>query len=703
MDQFNTLLADNVQASQAQSTANTTPNGSPPTPNHHQQQHSAAEVQRTPEAIPLNKPLSDAEAIPAQSENGGKQDDGDQNGPVVAGNSAHSRSPKTIQPQNEQVSDAAQVSVEKQDGTKKMWFEVLPVVLNNFKARNQEHIKQLMLPSCELCERGKVTKKAKVKCCQEGCILKERALCDACWQSTHSSDGARRHRRISASICRQCQNKPIVYWCAECNLKFCSECFEQIHSVARTRNHRKLATEDAPGTCLVKSHWPGSMEKAISEIIKSRKNPQPATNDSSGKSGSTIGEKRKRDVEVIVIDDESDSEVINVAQGNGTSSREVSHQQDYDELTMRQPNRGVANGNARPRVLLPQTQQRSTVSAYPNAQHSMLQPIAFPPDLQSTSVPLASAAPLEVVQPSSAYGTPSLSNGSNSVNITSRLDTLPWSQFGVTSSMGNGSNTDAFGTSVMTNGMVQTSMPTTTSTTGGIRSSTSAISTDLATISNTSNLLPLGGAVFAENALVDSLVDRYHEVNHSVLDLEMQIEQLTGQIAVASCQGPYAAAPIMAMLNKVQAFHEEARKRRDQMLIAMIIQSNDIMAAVRLLRMTELGDVPQVPIISHRKCLQISNEINQHKKDLIDLNQQLVMTLSQSRAVNSRWENEMIRTTSANIQMHQDSIKKLKKEREVEFVRIVQFSYHIRQMLKQTFQRTLELQRQQQQQFQQHG
>eukprot|EP00644_Phytophthora_capsici_P013830 jgi/Phyca11/508943/fgenesh2_kg.PHYCAscaffold_40_\ len=159
----------------------------------------------------------------------------------------------------------------------------------------------------------------------------------------------------------------------------------------------------------------------------------------------------------------------------------------------------------------------------------------------------------------------------------------------------------------------------------------------------------------------------------------------------------------MAMLNKVQAFHEEARKRRDQMLIAMIIQSNDIMAAVRLLRMTELGDVPQVPIISHRKCLQISNEINQHKKDLIDLNQQLVMTLSQSRAVNSRWENEMIRTTSANIQMHQDSIKKLKKEREVEFVRIVQFSYHIRQMLKQTFQRTLELQRQQQQQFQQHG
>ncbi|KAK1944577.1 hypothetical protein P3T76_004489 [Phytophthora citrophthora] len=443
------------------------------------------------------------------------------------------------------------------------------------------------------------------------------------------------------------------------------------------------------------------MEKAISEIIKSRKNPHSATNDSSGRSESNIGEKRKRDVEVIVIDDEEgDSEAAN---DTHTSSGRVSQQQGHSNSTINQPNgtaEGIESGNTRLRALFPRPQQLPAVSVFPNAQESMLEPIAFPPDLQVTSIPLTSAAP---VQSSSAYNAAPLSSGVNTVNATSRLDTLPWNQFGAVSSMGNGSSVDAFAPSVMTNGLMQTSMPTTTSTAGGMWSSTSAISTDLATLSNTGNLLPLGGAVFAENALVDSLVDRYHEVNHTVVSLEMQTEQLTGQIAVATCQGPYAAAPIMAKLNKVQAVLEGARNRRDKMLIAMIIQSNDLMAAVRLLRMTELGDVPQVPIISHRKCLQISNEINQHKKDLLGLNQQLIMTLSQSRAVNSSWENELIRTTSTNINMHEENIKKLKKDREVEFVRIVQFSNHIRQMLKQTFQRTLELQRQRQQQFQQYG
>ncbi|KAL3660004.1 hypothetical protein V7S43_014929 [Phytophthora oleae] len=695
------LFTATAQTSQAQSTANTTPNGSPatlPAPNNHHQENSSSGLLRTPETASSDKSENDAEPNTSESGKGAKQDNGDQNGPVAAENTTHSGNSETIQQQEEQATSAAQASVEKQNEKAKMWFEVLPVVLENFKAQNREQIKQLMLPRCELCERGKVTKKAQVKCNQGGCILKERPLCDACWKSTHSSDGAQRHRRLSASICRQCQQKPIVYWCADCDLKFCSECFEQIHSVPRTRDHRKLATEDAPGTCLVKSHWPGSMEKAISQIIKARKNPHPVAS-----SANNVGEKRKRDVEVIVIDDEeSDNEEANDAQVNLTSASGTSQQPGYDESAMNQA-AGIESRNTPPGVLLSELTQPTVATAVnPSAQHSMLEPIAFPPDLQqATSIPLASSAQLEAVQSSSSYGTTPLSSGMNSVNVASRLESLPWNQFGATSPMGNGSTTDAFATSVMSNGMMQTSMPTAMSTTGGMWSTTSAISTDLASISNTGNLLPLGGAVFAENALVDSLVDRYHEVNHNVLNLEMQSEQLTRQIAVATCQGPYAAAPIMGMLSKVQAVLEEARRRRDKMLIAMIIQSNDIMAAVRLLRMTELGDVPQVPIISHRKCLQISNEINQHKKELIELNQQLSMTLSQSRAVDSSWENELIRTTSANIQMHEESIKKLKKEREVEFVRIVQFSYYIRQLLKQTFQRSVELQ-QQRQQFQQH-
>ncbi|POM73451.1 Hypothetical protein PHPALM_9701 [Phytophthora palmivora] len=113
----------------------------------------------------------------------------------------------------------------------------------------------------------------------------------------------------------------------------------------------------------------------------------------------------------------------------------------------------------------------------------------------------------------------------------------------------------------------------------------------------------------------------------------------------------------------------------------MIIQSNDIMAC-------------------------ISNEINQHKKKLIELNQTLSETLAQSHAVSSAWENTLIRSTSANIQVHEKSIKKLKKDREVEIVRIVQFSRNVREALKIAFQLNLEVQLQQKQhhqQFQQNG
>lgn len=126
---------------------------------------------------------------------------------------------------------------------------------------------ELMLPRCVLCERGKVDQKAEAQCKQEGCILSDRPLCSLCWKSTHSSEGARKHRRLSASseflmghssrrnqlinsfflcdaaVCQQCQLERTAYWCAECDLKFCRECFEQIHSVPVTKNHRKLATE----------------------------------------------------------------------------------------------------------------------------------------------------------------------------------------------------------------------------------------------------------------------------------------------------------------------------------------------------------------------------------------------------------------------------------------------------------------------------
>jgi hypothetical protein len=426
-------------------------------------------------------------------------------------------------------------------------------------------------------------------------------------------------------------------------------------------------------------------------MIAATKHPASAAGDTSA---DIVGGKRKRDVEVIVIDDDDNDleqeAAINVpvdsafANGHtGTSGSAAPRQYCPDE------------------TLPPQT--ANTTWQFPVAQNSMIEPIPFPHEL--TGAAATSSARFETVQPNAAFSTP-MPNGNNQVNLSSSIGSLQWSssapQFAAsTASMGGSRAAAPFTSSVMSNGMLDV-LPNSFSTTSGAWSTTSAVSTDFASSSNPTNLLPLGGAVFAENALVDSLVDRYHEMNQNVTNMEFQSEQLTRQIAVATCQGPYAAGPLMAALNKIQSVLDVAIERRDKLLIAMIIQSNDVMAAVRMLRLTELGDVPQVPMIGHRKCLQITNEINQHKKKLLELNQQLSETLSQSHAVSSSWENTLIRTTSANIQAHEKSIKKLKKAREVEIVRIVQFSLKIREALKHAFQRSIEMQRQQHQQQQFH-
>ncbi|KAL4095306.1 hypothetical protein PRIC1_008681 [Phytophthora ramorum] len=585
----------------------------------------------------------------------------------------------------------------------KRWFDVIPMVLQNFKAHDQEQVKQLALPQCVVCKLCEKAQKAEVKCRQDDCKLVDQPLCSRCWETSHSSDEKKQHRQLPTAICQQCEVDRITFWCADCDLKFCQVCFDRIHSVTKTKIHRKVASEDAPGSCLVTSDWSEPFQNAIMQMIAARKHPPPA---SAGSGGDSIGGKRKRDIEVIVIDDDDDEDFDDASAppiSNGISEQHAQNTQ-YGINTGAE-NVGVENALTRSNAVFSQLQMpnqavpKSTLFEPPVIQNAMIEPIPFPQELGTASSSLSSSAEFGSAPTRSVGTISSISTGNNTVNINTNAGSSQWnnetSQFAASASMGS---------TGYTGGMMSvtpSSTPASVSMANGVWSTNSAISTDLASTSNSGNLLPLGGAVFAENALVDSLIDRYHEMNQNVTNMELQSEQLTRQIAVATCQGPYAAGSIMGMLNKLQPVLEAARERRDKFLIAMIIQSNDIMAAVRLLRLTELGDVPQVPMISHRKCLQISNEINQHKKKLLELNQQLSETLNLSNVVSSNWENTLIRTTSGNIQMHEKSIKKLKKDREVEIVRIVQFSNNIRVTLKLAFQRSVEIRRQHQQQQQQ--
>ncbi|KAE9117901.1 hypothetical protein PF010_g8436 [Phytophthora fragariae] len=674
----------------AQAASSSSPSG------HSTAQQKPQETPRTPETA---SPGSDKVPTLTESEKGSVTDTTEQNGPISVANGGQSAQQTTG-------GDAVATEVAEQHAPApekkvKRWFEVIPVVLQNFRGHDREQINQLKMARCSSCIRSKRDTRAEFKCRQEGCILLDEPLCSSCWK-THREDG-NEHRQIPASICPQCQLERIAYWCAGCDLMFCEACFDQIHNVEKAKHHRKLATEDAPGTCLAKSDWSASFQLAIMQLITARKHP--ARGPGISETDSTGG-KRKREVEVIVIDDDDDDEMDSASARTSSAADETSGvrvDDSGDDITRHD---GIESGSGGIQDALTRSSEefaQLVASAQASAaRNSAIEPIPFPRELSQS-------APSHAGQTNLAYNSSSMRNGTNTVNISTSAGNMQWnnsaSQFAASApSLGSSTGSTGYVTSTTSNGMMEISSCSTATSmnmANGVWSTTSAISTDLASTSNPTNLLPLSGAVFAENALVDSLVDRYHEVNQAVTNLELQTEQLTRQIAVATCQGPYAAGNLMSRLRSLQPILSAERVRRDNLFIAMMIQSNDIMAAVRLLRLTELGDVPQVPMISHRKCLQITNKINHHKKKLIELNQELTDTLTQSSAAGSSWVTTVIRTVSGNIQMHEKNIMKLKKEREVEIVRIVQFSRNIREILKRTFQHSMELQRQQQQQQEQ--
>ncbi|CAI5710491.1 unnamed protein product [Hyaloperonospora brassicae] len=571
----------------------------------------------------------------------------------------------------------------------KLWYDVLPTVLQKFKKHDREQIKQLMLPRCALCERVKVNQKAVIECHQKECSLLNRPLCLVCWKSTHLSrdDAHKKHHSRPTSLCPQCQLDQVEYWCAECDLKFCRACFKQIHSVHSAKDHRKIATEDAPGTCLAQSHWSTSFYETIRHLIASRK---LMVAENTGGSTSSIGGKRKREIEVIVIDNDDDDEQYEPGIIPSSSNQSPEQQMGASGPTaVRQTSR------SNDMYVLPQRNTSAdTADHTPAAYGTVIEPFPFFEEpIQATSV-----LPTPYVSRANPSYSTSSSKGVN--NVTSHASSgVQWSDsnfsFGLSPLARNGNRSSVYATNVMADR--DTLSPAPASADPPIWPPTHSISPGMASALNSSTVQPSGGAVFAENVLVDSLVDRYHEVNQNVASMELQSEQLTRQIALAACQGPYSARPMMDLLNKLQPALEAAKGLRDKLLIAMIIQSDDIMAAVRPLRLSELGDVPQVPSISHRKCLQFSIEISRHKKKLVELNQRISDTLTKSYAVTSSTENSLIQSASAEIQMHERNIARLKKARNVEFVRIVQFSSNIREALKHTFQRTFEAQRQQQQ------
>ncbi|RLN88561.1 hypothetical protein BBJ28_00001199 [Nothophytophthora sp. Chile5] len=492
----------------------------------------------------------------------------------------------------------------------------------------------------------------------------------------------------------------------------------------RSRNREQIKRAYTPGSFLAKASWSKHFQSAIVQMIAERTNSRFGAGASTPHvAESKTGEKRKRaakDVEVITIDDSDDEERGALARLTGESVGYAQRAPPLSNGTSDWPGEGAsmpsqqygAGGGAentgthlsQPGLLQVYSQlqvphpasaaatfQQPSISQPP----TITEPIPFPQELMRA----ASASSMSFLSP---YSASSVANSSNDVTNSNGEAQSTWnystSQFPVASMPTNSSGGMVYATTGMgSQPMEMQPQSAAMDMASGMWSTTSAIGTDLAS----SSLLPLGGAVFAENALVDAMLDRYNEVNQSVLNMELKGEQLTKQVAAATYQGLYAASHLMTKLNEMQLLLETTKRQRDKLLIAMIIQSNDVMAAVRLLRLSELSDVPQVPMLSHRKCLQLSLQVNEHKRALLELNGQMASTLSEPNLMTPHALNARIRSINSDIQMREKIIKQLKNEREAEIVRIVQYSHSLREALKREFHRNLAIQRRQQQQQQQ--
>lgn len=602
-------------------------------------------------------------------------------------------------------SESPQKETTGEKGQEKLWFHRLPVVLQNVQQRGQEQIKQLTLPRCTVCARREINQKADVACQEKGCLLYRRALCSACWTKTHSSEEAKRHRQAISSNCPQCRLTRASFWCAECDLQFCSDCFCRIHSVRKVRQHRKIAVEDSPGTYLSKSTWSVTLLNDIIAVKKQKlglSGAVPTSEEIENRAGDAVGGKRKRDAEVITIDDsDDDTETTQVASERTADSLAVTrHIDGSSSAFQRQQEAAAMLGTAYtdPNHALVPTNFPGASFQVPATQLPTVEipePMPFPQELaaeSSTSLPLpatsfASSAPS--MQQVPMYSAPPATNTSSGVGVCQWSYGVPQSN-GVSMNSLSSSGDVTFATTTMNHDTMGTIPMSAGLTSAGMWGTNSALSTDLA--STSSNFIPLGTTVFAENPLVDSLVDRYNEVNRSVLQLELKIEHLSKQIAAATYQGLYAANPLMNRLNETKAVLGNMKAQRNKLLIGMIIQSRDIMSAVRHLRLTELANVPQVPVVSHRKILQLSIEINSQKRSLMGLNRQMAVTLNEPSTHNASALTAAIQNLSNNIKVHEQNIQRLKQSREAEIVRIVQFSHDIREELKAEFQR---MQRQQ--------
>lgn len=202
-----------------------------------------------------------------------------------------------------------------------------------------------------------------------------------------------------------------------------------------------------------------------------------------------------------------------------------------------------------------------------------------------------------------------------------------------------------------------------------------------------SSLVPLSSTPgdWSANPLEDALFERYNQINVYTVKLEQSVTALNAHIVLLSTQNIQAAQQLMVTLKQQQQMLQTAQTSRTNALVALIIQSSAIIGKVRRLRMDTLCDIPQVATASHRKCLELSQQVTVSSTSVAALHQQMAITLETASVMSPNSFHQTVLQINQGIQITNQSIRRWKEERENEIVRIVQYTAVVREELKRTF------------------
>uniref|UniRef100_K3WRC1 Uncharacterized protein n=1 Tax=Globisporangium ultimum (strain ATCC 200006 / CBS 805.95 / DAOM BR144) TaxID=431595 RepID=K3WRC1_GLOUD len=190
---------------------------------------------------------------------------------------------------------------------------------------------------------------------------------------------------------------------------------------------------------------------------------------------------------------------------------------------------------------------------------------------------------------------------------------------------------------------------------------------------------------WSANPLEGVFYDRYQEVNVYTIKLEKSVTTLNAHIVQLSTQNLQAAQQSMMTLKQQQKMLQVAQTNRTAALVALILQSSSIMREVKRLRMDSLSDIPQVATASHRKCMELSEQINITNTNAATLQQQMAITLETASLMSPNAFHQSVLQINQALQVTMQSIRRWKEDREKEIVRIVQYTAMVREELKRAF------------------